>query len=134
VTGPSTSIAVAIPLASTGFPAPSGPESTTTSPARNWLPSCAPRAPVSATCGSVAMPDLPSVTTPAPIAQTLPQRGESAWGRVLDQPPRRVVYRVGPFQQPQMARLRDDHQLRVRQHLGHFPRVFVGGDQIVVAA
>src|ERR1700728_1794105 len=134
VTGPPTSIAAAIPLASTVFPAPSGPESTTTSPARNWLPSCAPSATVSSTCGSVAIPDLPSVTTPAPIAPTLTQHRESARGRVLDQPHQRVVDRRRPFQQHQMARLRDDHQLRFRQHLGNFPRIYGGGDQIVVAA
>src|ERR1700721_3502752 len=134
VTGPSTSIAAAIPLVSTVFPAPSGPESTTTSPARNWLPSCAPSATVSSTCGSVAMPDSPSVTTPDPIAPTLAQRRESARGRVLDQSHQPVVDRSRPFQQHQMARLRDDHQLRLRQHLGNFPRVYGGGDQIVGAA
>ena len=37
VTGPSTSIASAIPLASTVFPAPSGPDSTTTSPGAQLL-------------------------------------------------------------------------------------------------
>src|ERR1700749_4768530 len=130
VTGPSTSIADAIPLASTVFPAPSGPESPTTSPARSLLPSCAPNSTVSSTCGRVAIPDLPSVTTPDPIAPTLTQHRESARGRVLDQPHQPVVDRSRPFQQHQMARLGDDHQLRFRQRFGDFSRVVGGGDQI----
>ncbi|COW23444.1 Uncharacterised protein [Mycobacterium tuberculosis] len=56
VIGPSTSIAMAIPLASTVFPAPSGPESTTTSPAHSCSPSRDPSVRVSSTRGSVAVP------------------------------------------------------------------------------
>src|ERR1700735_5152916 len=110
VTGPSTSIAAAIPLASTVFPAPSGPESTTTSPARNWPPSREPSATVSSKRGNVAMPDCGgrergeagrggsplmldpvSVTPQDPIAHPLGQHHESAWGGVLDQPHQSVV-------------------------------------------
>ena len=47
----------AIPLASTVFPAPSGPDSTTTSPARNCPPSWAPSAMVSSAVGSSAVPE-----------------------------------------------------------------------------
>src|SRR5438445_733569 len=76
VTGPSTSIVAAIPLASIVFPAPSGPESTTTSPARNCPPSRDPSAMVSSTDSRVAAPGGGS----SPLARGDRKRGEAGRG------------------------------------------------------
>src|SRR5215213_9527491 len=100
MTGPSTSIAAAIPLANTVFPAPSGPESTTTSPACKCSPRLDPSATVSSTRSSVAVPPGPSATTPEPFPEgvdPLPEpvpQGHLAFDGPVDEPDQAVVDRL----------------------------------------
>src|SRR3954451_15494916 len=98
VTGPSTSMASAIPLASTVFPAPKGPDSTTTSPARNSVPNLAPSALVSSAVGSSAVPADRSATAPGPIAYPPSHRDEFRRRGAFAQPDERVVDDVGLFE------------------------------------
>src|ERR1700752_3988503 len=109
VTGPSTSIAAAMPLASTVFPAPSGPDSTTTSPARTCLPSRDPSAIVSSTRASVAEP-CASATAPEPFPESPVPQGRLAWDGPADQPDQPVVDGIGLVQQGQVAGPGDDDQ------------------------
>src|SRR5882757_7108871 len=118
VTAPSTSIACAIPLASTVFPAPSGPDSTTTSPARRSAPSRAPKAMVSCAVGSSAVPSTRSTRCSAmvarPVTQPTGQCGELGGCRTFDQAHQYVVDDLWLLELNQMSCAADDHQFTLR--------------------
>src|ERR1700755_2758023 len=91
ITGPSTSIARAIPLVSTVFPAPSGPDNTTTSPARNLSPSRAPNAIVSSALPNWAVPEPRSVILADPVAHPPREGDQLGRGGPLDKTNQAVV-------------------------------------------
>src|ERR1700739_3937736 len=113
VTGPSTSIAAAIPLARTVFPAPSGPDSPTTPPACSRSPNRDPSAMVSSTRSSVAVPDLSvtSATAPEPFPEAPVPQGGLARNRPVDEPDQPVVDRIGLVKQRQVTVPGDDDHL-----------------------
>src|SRR3954451_11648851 len=133
ITGPSTSMACAIPLANTVFPAPSGPDSTTTSPACSCPPSWAPSAMVSSAVASSAVPDVAGRAAPVPeppsamvshsFAYPKCERDQLGGRGPLDQPDQRVVDDFGRFELHQMSCAADDHQLGLRQRGGHVLRL-----------
>src|SRR5690349_19774684 len=134
VIGPSTSMAAPMPLANTVFPAPSGPESTTTSPARSCRASRDPSAIVSSTRSHVAVPSR-SATAPPQLFTHSPQpQGRPGRGGPPDQADQSGVDGVGLVQQRQVAGAGDDDQFGLRQAGGHLSRVLVGGQEVVVAA
>src|SRR5882757_5611405 len=134
VTAPSTSIACAIPLASTVFPAPSGPESTTTSPARRSAPSRAPNAMVSSAVGSSAVPSSTSAMVAGPVTQPTGQCGELGGCRTFDQAHQRVVDDLGLLELDQMSCAADDHQLALRQSVGDGFGGLLRCEEVTVAA
>src|SRR4051812_10906385 len=91
VTAPPTCIALAIPLASTVFPAPSGPDNTTTSPATRSAPRLAPKARVSSAVGNSAVPSRISAMAAHPLPQPTRHRDELGRRRPLDESHQRVV-------------------------------------------
>src|ERR1700738_3897582 len=98
ITGPSTSIACAIPLASTVFPAPSRPDNTTTSPARNLPPSWAPNAMVSSAVASSTVPQPRSAIFAHPVAHPARERYQLGGGGSLDKTDQAVVDGLGPLE------------------------------------
>src|ERR1700761_1271866 len=114
-------MAPAIPLANTVFPAPSGPESTTTSPARSCVPSVDPSATVSSTRSQVAVPDVSGMAA-QPFPNPACRQSHLAGHGPVDQPDEPVVDGFGLVQQRQVAGPGDDDQLRQRQGCGHLPR------------
>src|SRR5271167_4535950 len=112
ITAPSTPIACAIPLASTVFPAPSGPDSTTTSPARRSAPRRAPNVKVSSAVGSVAA--LSSPTAADLVPQPPRERDKLRRRRPHHQPHEGVVDDLGAFQLHEMPGTGNDHQLALR--------------------
>src|SRR5262249_28108115 len=117
---------------STVFPAPRGPDSTTTSPARSCSPNREPRATVSSTRAKVAVP--PSSMAPQPFPQTPEAHCSPARADPLYQPDQPVIDGVGLVQQRQVTGTADDDKLGSRQRGRHLPRVFVGGEQVVITA
>src|ERR1700742_3860888 len=112
MTGPSTSMACAIPLANTVFPAPSGPDSTTTSPARNCLPSRAPRAMVSSAVDSSAVPPARSAIVADPVADAPGEGDELGGSGAFHQLHQRIVDDLGLFELHEMPCALDDHEFR----------------------
>src|SRR3984893_1364784 len=110
VTGRSTSIAAAMPLASTVFPAPSAPKSPTTSPARTCRPSRDPSATVSSTRSHAAVP-CRSATAPQSFPESPVAQGRFARDGPVDEPDQPVVDGLGLVQQRQVAGPGDDDQL-----------------------
>src|SRR5689334_20253865 len=105
-------MAAAIPLANTVFPAPSAPDSTTTSPARSCSPSLAPSATVSSTRSSVAVPAL--VIAPQPFPKSAVPPDQPARLGPVHQPDQAIVDGVGLVQQRQVTGTGDDDQFRSR--------------------
>src|ERR1700682_1992583 len=134
ISGPSTSIACPIPLASTVFPAPSGPDSTTTSPARNLVPSWAPNAMVSSAVANSAVPEPRSVILADPVAHPPREGGQLGRGCPLDKTDQAVVDGLGSLELDQMPGTTDDHELGLRQCGGHSLRVLHRREQVAVAA
>src|SRR6185312_5501840 len=112
-------MAAAIPLASTVFPAPSGPESTTTSPVRSCAPSRDPNAIVSSTRSHVAVPPLGTATAPQPFSYPPQPQRRLGRGGAPDQSHQSAVDGFRLVQQRQVARAVDDDQLGLRQAGGH---------------
>src|SRR3977135_1934264 len=133
-TGPSTSITRAIPLASTVFPAPSGPDSTTTSPARNLAPSWAPNAMVSSAVANSAVPEPRSAILADPVAHPPREGDQLGRGGPLDKTNQAVVDGLGSLELDQMPGTTDDHELGLRQCCGHALRVLHRRKQVAVAA
>src|SRR6476660_773051 len=134
MTGPSTSMACAIPLANTVFPAPSGPDNTTTSPARNCRPSRAPRATVSSAVGSSAVPPPRSAMVSNPVPDAAGERDEFGGSCALDEPHQRVVDDLWLFELHEMPGAVDDQEFGLRKSVGHLLRVLHRREQVLVTA
>src|SRR5882724_5790038 len=134
ITGPSTSIAWAIPLASTVFPAPSGPDNTTTSPARKLAPSWAPNEMVSSAVANSAVPEPHSVMVAHPVAHPPREGDQLGRGGPLDKTDQAVVDGLGLLELDQMPGTTDDHELGLRQCGGHALRILHRREQVMVPA
>src|SRR5688572_19289606 len=102
-------MACAIPLANTVFPAPSGPDSTTTSPARSSRPNRSPRAMVSAAVGSSAVPAPRSAMVADPVPHAAGERDELGRSCAFHQSDQRVVDNLRLFELHEMSCAFDDH-------------------------